>query len=206
MTVVDSGPTAQRAPGLSSDPVPPGAKVRILETADRLFYSEGIRTVGIDRLISESAVTKATFYKHYGSKDRLIIEYITGRHLKVIDRYNRLAAKARTPHDLIPLLVTGILADIDKPGFRGCPFLNAASEFPDPRHPVREVVSMHRDWTTDVITAILRSIGHPMPGDGADDIVLARDGALSGGYAGDPISSSAAFKRTVARVTSDARA
>ena len=64
---------------------------------------------------------------------------------------------------------------------------------------------MHRDWTTDVITATLRSIGHPMPGDGADDIVLARDGALSGGYAGDPISSSAAFKRTFARVTSEAR-
>jgi AcrR family transcriptional regulator len=80
--IVETSPIGQRAPwaGGSHTSIAP-AKRRILETANTLFYDEGIRSVGIDRLISESGVTKATFYKHYGSKDRLIVEYISQRHL-----------------------------------------------------------------------------------------------------------------------------
>ena len=53
--------------------------MRLLEVADELFYTDGIDQVGIDRIIAEAGVTKATFYKQYGSKDALILEYITGR-------------------------------------------------------------------------------------------------------------------------------
>ena len=73
--IVDTDPTSRRAPAVSSP-----AKQRILETADALFYSVGIHTVGIDRLIKESKVTKATFYKHYRAKDNLILEYVKHRH------------------------------------------------------------------------------------------------------------------------------
>jgi AcrR family transcriptional regulator len=184
---VNLGSTAQRAPG--------GAKARILETSDRLFYSEGIRAVGIDRLISESSVTKATFYKHYGSKDRLILMYIEARHVTEVARLEALAQAAPNSEAAIRAIINSVASDIGKAGFRGDAFLNAAVEFAEAAHPVRAVVLRHREWLTGYFVELLQDVGHRMPGDAADELMLARDGAMTGGYAGDPIAASAALSR-----------
>jgi len=184
-------PTAQRAPG---------AKVRILETADLLFYTEGIRTVGIDRLISTSRVTKATFYKHFGSKDRLILMYIEARHLAEVAKLEAILAADPRPEQALRAIVASTAADIASPGFRGDAFLNAATEFSEDRHPVRSVVLRHREWLTGFLAELLQDLGHRMPGDAADDVILARDGAMSGGYAGDPIAASASLSRITDQV------
>jgi AcrR family transcriptional regulator len=193
--VVESPPTAQRAP----------AKGRILETANDLFYEDGIRNVGVDRIISASAVTKATFYKHYRAKDNLIVEYITTRHERV--RANIEAIVAAAPNSRVALndFVAAILTEIASPGFRGCPFINAAAEFPDAEHPVRLVVTAHREWYVDTLAELLRGMGHPVPGDAADELLLARDGALAGGYAGDSVAASAALVRIANRVFAEAK-
>ena len=184
-------PTAQRVPG---------AKARILETADELFYGEGIRTVGIDRLISTSKVTKATFYKHYGSKDRLILMYIETRHEAEVARFEAIAESHGTPESTLRAIVAATSSDIASPEFRGDAFLNAATEFSEDRHPVRSVVLRHREWLTGFLAELLQDLGHRMPGDAADDFILARDGAMSGGYAGDPIAASAALTRVTDQV------
>ncbi len=184
-------PTAQRAPG---------AKIRILETADELFYGEGIRTVGIDRLISTSRVTKATFYKHFGSKDRLILMYIEARHAAEVVRFESILEHSTGPEDALRTIVTETAADIAGLGFRGDAFLNAATEFAEERHPVRSVVLRHREWLTGFFAEVLQDLGHRMPGDAADDFILARDGAMSGGYAGDPIAASASLSRITDQV------
>ena len=184
-------PTAQRAPG---------AKVRILETADDLFYSEGIRTVGIDRLISMSKVTKATFYKHFGSKDRLILMYIEARHTAEVARFETILAENPKPGSALRTIVAATSADIASQGFRGDAFLNAATEFSEAGHPVRSVVLRHREWLTGFLAELLQDLGHRMPGDAADDFILARDGAMSGGYAGDPIAASASLTRITDQV------
>ena len=181
------------------------AKLRILETANVLFYDDGIRTVGVDRLISASSVTKATFYKHYGSKDRLIAEYIGHRHRLEAEWLSDLAAQTDDSTQVLRSLQESIVGLITGPGFRGCAFLNAAAEFPDATHPVRRAVERHREWYLDVYEQLLRRMGHPMPGDAADDLMLARDGAMTGGYAGDPIASTTALSRTFDRVVSEAR-
>jgi len=188
--VVEKLRTAHRAP----------AKGRILDCADRLFYEEGIRTVGVDRLITESSVTKATFYKHYRAKDNLIVAYITNRHHTVRDNIEGIIAGAPDAEIALRRLVEAVGNDIDAPGFRGCPFINAAAEFANPLHPVRQVVTMHREWYTETIGALLRDAGHPAPGDAADEFLLVRDGALAGGYAGDAIAASAAMSRLANRV------
>lgn len=180
------------------------AKLRILLTAADLFYDEGIRSVGVDRLIAASSVTKATFYKHYGSKDRVISAYVGYRHRLVVESF---AARAATTTNAVEALVAtrdAVLADIAGPGFRGCPFLNAAAEFSDPRHPVRAAVREHREWYATTIERLTRALGHPLPGDAADELVLARDGAMSGGYAGDPVAASTALTRTYDRVLAEA--
>ena len=188
---VNLEPTAQRAPG---------AKVRILETADLLFYGDGIRVVGIDRLISESSVTKATFYKHYGSKDRLILQYIEGRHLAEVAKLEAIAEASPTPELALRSIVSAVAADIASPTFRGDAFLNAATEFSESMHPVRSVVLRHREWLTGFLAELFQDLGHRMPGDAADEFLLARDGAMTGGYAGDPIAATAALTRATDRV------
>jgi len=196
VTVVDSDPTLQRAPW---------AKQRILDTANELFYDDGIRVVGIDRLISVSSVTKATFYKHYGSKDTLILKYIVARHEAMRVEIGTIIDEADGPEAALRGIVAEIAGRISQPGFRGCAFLNAAAEFPDPKHPVREVVTNHREWYTEVVAGLLNELGHPMPGDAADEFLLAIDGAQAGGYAGDPIAATTSLQRAVERILADAR-
>lgn len=197
MTVVDSDPTLQRAPW---------AKQRILDTANELFYDDGIRVVGIDRLISVSSVTKATFYKHYGSKDTLILKYILARHEAMRVEISEIIDSTDGPEAALRGIVAEIAGRIAQPGFRGCAFLNAAAEFPDPQHPVREVVTTHRDWYTEVVAGLLSDLGHPMPGDAADEFLLAIDGAQAGGYAGDPVAATTSLQRAVERILSGANA
>ncbi len=192
--VVESPPAAQRAP----------AKGRILDTANVLFYEDGIRNVGVDRIISASSVTKATFYKHYRAKDNLIVEYITSRHESVRHAIDEMIESSPNSEAALRQFVSEILAEIDSPGFRGCPFINAAAEFPEADHPVRRVVTAHREWYVDVLAELLKDMGHPVPGDAADELLLARDGALSGGYAGDSIAASAALVRIANRVLAEA--
>lgn len=182
------------------------AKQRILETADLLFYDEGIRAVGVDRLISASSVTKATFYKHYGSKDRLIGDYVELRHRQATVQLAELVDRHSSPEAVLRALQQSISSWISSPDFRGCPFINAAAEFSDPTHPVRRSVIAHREWFVDSLEQVLRGLGHPLAGEAADDLVLARDGAMTGGYAGDPIASSTALARAFERVIADARA
>ncbi len=181
------------------------AKQRILETADFLFYDEGIRAVGVDRLISSSSVTKATFYKHYGSKDRLIADYVDNRHRQAAEQLADLADLNAEPEAVLRALQESISAQISSPDFRGCAFINAAAEFSDAMHPVRRSVVAHREWLVGVLEQLLRGMGHPLAGDAADDLVLARDGAMTGGYAGDPIAASTALSRAFDRVIMGAR-
>jgi AcrR family transcriptional regulator len=212
VTVDSPQPAVQRLLGPSTNlaspdgsSVPPaprsgGAKVRILDTATRLFYEEGIRGVGVDRLISEASVTKATFYKHYGSKDNLILAYIRTQHDRVRARMDALIDGAAGPDAAVRSWVSAVSTEVNEAEFRGCAFLNAAAEYHDPRDPVREVVAMHRDWYTERLADLLQAAGHPLPGDGADELMLARDGAMSGAYAGDAIAATAALGRVAERV------
>lgn len=196
MSMVESPvPMPQRAP----------AKGRILATANDLFYEDGIRNVGVDRIISASSVTKATFYKHFRAKDNLIVEYVTARHHATRQNLTSIVERHADPAQAIREIVARIVDEIGRDGFRGCPFLNAAAEFPDPEHPVRQIVSTHRDWYTDLLATLMRGVGHPRPGDAADDLMLARDGAMTGGYAGDAIAAAAALNRAADRVLDEAR-
>jgi len=195
VTVVEALATTQRAP----------AKGRILERANDLFYEDGIRNVGVDRIIAASAVTKATFYKHYRAKDNLIVEYITSRHIRVRANVEAIIAEAPDARAALRDFVAAIVAEIASPGFRGCPFINAAAEFPDADHPVRRVVTAHREWYVETLAGLLKEIGHPVPGDGADELLVARDGALAGGYAGDSVAASGALGRIANRVIAQSK-
>lgn len=183
---------------------PAPSKLKILATADELFYEEGIHTVGVDRIIAGARVTKATFYKHFRSKDLLIIAYVEGRDRRVREWFAEQERLNADPRDVARSHVDSVNAEAIRSGFRGDPFINAAAQFADETHPVRVAVTTHRDWYANRIEELFRDIGHPQPGDAADDLILARDGALAGGYVGDPIAAGAALHRSLDRILAEA--
>lgn len=185
-------------------PRPPApAKLKILDVADRLFYTEGIHTVGVDRIINEAHVTKATFYKHYRSKDLLIVAYVEGRHLRTKALINEARENLASPADALRALATLIGQIATRPGFHGCPFINAAAQFGDPAHPVRQAVGRHRTWERSLVSELVDELGHPSGEEAVDDLILFRDGALSGSNVGDPERAYRALARAVERIIAE---
>jgi AcrR family transcriptional regulator len=121
------------------------ARQRILETADRLFYQEGVRAVGIDRIIAEAEVAKMSLYKHFPSKDDLILAVLKYREECVLAFFRsameRQGKKAKSP---LQAFFAALKEFFESPGFRGCPFQNAAVELADAGHPGTEFVRGHK--------------------------------------------------------------
>lgn len=192
-------------PNLTRDQRPPApAKVKILAVADELFYTEGIHTVGVDRIIAAAHVTKATFYKHYRAKELLIVAYVKRRDTQTREYVEGLRSRLDDPRAVLRALVDEIGEEAQRPGFHGCPYINAAAQFSDPEHPVRKAVADHREWYHATLAELFAEAGHPRPQEGADDLLLARDGALSGGNVGDAAAANGALHRAVERVLAEA--
>lgn len=165
------------------------ARARILATADRLFYAEGIRAVGVDRVVAEAQVTRVTFYRHFPSKDELIAAYLAGR----LQRDQAQFAELRRAHSSDPAAVLQgvadlVVTDFGAPGFRGCPYLNLAAEYCDADHPARRIGAEHRLWLRGVVQGLLTELGHPRAAIVAEQLVMLRAGVMAltstGGDAG----------------------
>ncbi|MFC3499671.1 TetR/AcrR family transcriptional regulator [Micromonospora krabiensis] len=179
------------------DTRPSEARRRLLDTAIRIFYAEGIHSVGVDRIIAEAKVTRATFYRHFPSKDDLILAYL--REVHRMERGMVDAAITANPSPAESLLaVAGAIADrITSPVFRGCAFLNAAAEYPDTDHPVHQEIIAHREWFLDTITALMVQVHEETADSAARHFVMLRDGAMAAGCLFDPALVSETFLRGV---------
>ncbi|ROS75288.1 TetR/AcrR family transcriptional regulator [Cellulomonas sp. PhB143] len=178
--VTSSGAGGPRDPGGS-------ARERILAAATELFYADGVRAVSADRIIAAAGVSKVTFYRHFPTKDALVVaslEATGARERALIDR--ACAANPGRPADTLRFLATlaGELAC--RPGFRGCAFINAAAEHPDADHPVRAVIAAHRAWYTETFRRLAAELGVDHPADVAEELMMLRDGAMVAGYVGGP--------------------
>ncbi|MFI1865293.1 TetR/AcrR family transcriptional regulator [Streptomyces jumonjinensis] len=164
---------------MSEKPLP--ARERILGAALRLFYEEGVRAVGVDRLIAESGVTKATFYRHFPSKEELVVAYVQSidRDIRGLVEGNRVQLSAHAAIEAFFSGPGGVGDQLCRPGFRGCPFLNAAAEHPDPESPVSRAIRSHMDWLHGQLLALLREADHPTPEPAADRLMLLRHGGMT---------------------------
>lgn len=158
------------------------ARDRLLEAATRLFYAEGIHSVGVDRIVAEGQVTRATFYRHFPGKEDLVEAYVHAEDAAIRAGYDKVAASTDDPRRLAEALVAGIADDVAARHTRGCPFINAAAEYPDASSPVRVAVREHREWFRSTLEHVAAGVGHPDPAAAAGRLVLLRDAALVGGY------------------------
>jgi AcrR family transcriptional regulator len=175
------------------------ARQRLLRTAATLFYAEGIRAVGVDRVIEEAGVTRATFYRHFPSKDELVVAYLRLVSGAVRDVAGDEPGEARLRRTVVAMADT-----ICAPGFRGCSFINAAAEFADPQSPVHRAVTEHRAWLTGTFVDDLAAVGHPDPAQAAAHLMMLRDGAMVAGYLADPELARATLTRGLDAVLAEA--
>ncbi len=110
------------------------ARERLLRTATDLFYREGIHSVGVDRILAEAGVTRATMYRHFKGKEDLVEAYLAAED-QTIRGYFAAAESAGGDADMLELVIDGIADDITRYHTRGCPFINAAAEYPRPGQP-----------------------------------------------------------------------
>jgi len=179
---------------------------RLLETASGLFYGEGIHSVGVDRLVSEAGVTRATFYRHFPTKEALVEAYLRATDQRLRGNVEN-ALKDRDPRQALEALLELIGQRTSAPGFRGCQFINAAAEYPDAAHPVHVAVNEHRAWFRQVATEVARDIGHPDPEQAGLFLVLLHDGALvAAELDGDPEAVRAAVKMAALQLLTPATA
>ncbi|ADB30204.1 transcriptional regulator, TetR family [Kribbella flavida DSM 17836] len=173
------------------------ARARLLSTASGLFYSEGLHSVGIDRIIATAGVTRATLYRHFPSKDELLVAYLTQADQAIRARVSAARSEDASADEVIRTVSRSIADDIQHPGFRGCAFLNAAAEYPDPAHPVHQAVLRHRQWFLATITELFTDTGKPDPEPAAQHFVMLRDGAMTAGCLSDPEPICATFLRGI---------
>ncbi|WP_167537064.1 TetR/AcrR family transcriptional regulator [Micromonospora terminaliae] len=179
------------------------ARERILDTAFRLFYAHGPRGVGVDTVIAESGVAKATLYKHFPSKDDLVLAY-----LDKVDQawFGALRAAARDagdePREQLVGMFDALGGACRREGYHGCAFINTAAESPA-GSPVHARTVEHKNVVRAWVTDLARRAGAADPELLARQLTLLLDGGLAGGVLdADPAVAEAA-KRT-ARALVDA--
>jgi AcrR family transcriptional regulator len=128
-------------------------RARILEAADRLFYTEGVHTTGTERIMAESGVAKATFYRHFDSKDNLVLAYLEDRKRQLWEYINT----PEPPTDIFAALQK-LERQINTPGVIGCPFIRIASEFPDTAHPFHQHVIEQKDKMQAFFSDLLKPL------------------------------------------------
>ena len=182
------------------------ARERILRTAHDLFYAEGLRATGIDRVIADAGVTKVTFYRHFPSKNDLILAYLNLRHerwmnwfTEALERHARGSTGAQALAPVMKEWFQGkALGD-----FRGCAFLNGVSEMGPAMPAVIEATRRHKQEMAEAIEAVLPQSAQRKRM--AKALACAVDGAIvQAQYSGDPASALQALKFIADRLTNHA--
>ena len=161
------------------------ARERLLHTAHRLFYSEGIRATGIDKVIAESGVTKVTFYRHFPSKNDLILAYLEMRHALWMAWFAAALARHGQAGIGLAALAPALGEWFTREDFRGCAFINSVSELGDTVPEVNAIARRHKQDMADLLaTTLLPSATQAQD---AQALALMVEGAIVRAQLGEPV-------------------
>ena len=163
------------------------ARQRILETASEMFYRDGIRAVGIDAIIARSGVAKMSLYRNFPSKDALVTAWLEDRNALFWRRWESVeASRAGEPRAQLEAILDMVAAAASHPKWRGCPFLNTGTEFPEPDHPARAVILGNKRAVRARLQALAAAAGARDPDLLAQQLQLLIDGAYAIGQSLGP--------------------
>lgn len=152
-----------------------GARGRIVETASRLFYTQGYNSTGINQLIAEAGVAKASLYQYFPSKEDLLVEYLTFTAESTNKALSAIVDKEATPKAKVLALFDFLLKFGQQNDYQGCNFLNVASEIPKDNDRVRLVIKNQKKQIRALFAEILKPDGKESL---ADEMYLLFDAAL----------------------------
>src|SRR5258707_6824874 len=168
-------------PGPGGEPRQRGegsARGRILAPASALFSREGIRAIGVDTVVERSGVSKTSLYRVFDSKDALISAFAAEKDRLFWTWWDHVEEKhVEDPRALLDALLSGIAKRIAHPAFRGCPFLNLMTEFPDDNHPGRVIARGNKEEMRTRLATIVAKLGVGDPNRTASQIALLINGA-----------------------------
>jgi AcrR family transcriptional regulator len=145
----------------SHRPAPASARDRLLVAASDLFQEKGIQATGVDALIGAAGVAKATFYRHFPSKDDLIVAWLRGPRARWLDRVRAEAeATGAEGLELVGLFFDALGSWLEDEDYRGCPYLNTAIEITEPRHPARGVAVDYLQEVEDYLAGLVAAAGY----------------------------------------------
>ena len=174
-----ANPQGRRAE--TAQPLPRAAD-RIKSTARELFYSAGIRAVGVDEIVTRAGVTKPSLYRSFPSKDELAAAYLRDYDGEVWARFDAaVAAHPGDPRAQLRAFLTPLASRATKHGYRGCGLTNAAVEYPEAGHPARLVAEGHKRELRRRLTAMAAAMGAADPETLGDGLLLLIEGAYVSG-------------------------
>jgi AcrR family transcriptional regulator len=157
----------------------PSSRERLLETAGRLFYRDGFRAVGVDTVAAEAGVGKMTLYRHFSSKDDLIVAYLEDANRRFWQWFDAAAEQGgEDPRSQLLAVFAALQALVTAPACLGCPFLNAAVDFPEPGHPGHQVAIKHKQAVLARLTVLAEAAGAADPRGLASQLLVLMDGAF----------------------------
>ncbi len=138
------------------------ARDRLLRAANELFYTEGVQTVGIDRIIERAGVAKASLYNLFGSKEALVAAYLASRHDLTTSKLTQAMNKVDDPHQKILAVFEAQAQQYEQPDFNGCAFIAASTEAPTGGL-VERAADQFRAWIRAMFTDLAEQAGAPDP-------------------------------------------
>ncbi|MEV0281238.1 TetR/AcrR family transcriptional regulator [Streptomyces sp. NPDC050610] len=158
-------------------PITPAGR-RVVAAAEELFYERGITAVGVDLIAEHSGVTKRTLYNQFGSKDHLVAAYLT-------ERDQRWRSLVRTAVDAAGAPAEAVVAPFEAlrtwgdANTRGCAFINALAELPDPSHPAHRIAADQKRWLLNLFEELAAAAGCSHPATLATRLLVLHEGALA---------------------------
>ena len=134
------------------------SRKKILNTTNKLFFRQGYHQTGINQIIEESGVAKATFYSNFKSKEDLAVEYLRERDRVETNAMKDVLKGIRDPYERYMAIILGVKEHMIQTDFRGCAFGNMAVEITEPSHPIRKEVKHHEDRFRSILKDVIRDL------------------------------------------------
>jgi AcrR family transcriptional regulator len=150
----------------------------VLEAASELFYDNGIHAVGVDTIAAHAGVTKKTLYDRFGSKERLVVEYLRERDRTWHAFLEGHLAQAADPAARVAAVFEASALWAAERGRKGCAMVNAHAEISDPAHPAYAVIVEQKRWMLDLLAGLVAACGVPDPRPLAAQLLLLHEGAV----------------------------
>lgn len=156
------------------------ARERILKVAGELFFKHGYRAVGIDTIIAESDVAKATLYRHFPSKDDLIVTYLQEMNDEFWKWFDNAAEQyPDDPRQQLLSVFQSLQQLVTTPTCYGCPFIIAVGEFPEIDHPAHQIARANKESVHARLLQMCQKLDIDVPQHLADQLFLLMDGAFA---------------------------